>query len=117
MRVSALALLGALGLAASVATANAAPVVPAMPAPEVSNIVQVAAGCGRGFHRNYRGFCVTNRAYRPYAYSPRYAPRYYRSYGYYGGGNEFLNRPSPGDYVANQLNAHEARRGWGHWGY
>jgi hypothetical protein len=113
MRVTALALLGAFGLAISAASANAAPVVPAMPAPEVSNIVQVAAGCGRGFHRSYRGFCVPNRAYRAHAYYPR-QPRYYRPYAYYGGGNEFLNRPSPGDYVANQLNATEARRNWGY---
>ena len=114
MRVPALALLSAFGLAtAAIGGASAAPVTAAMPAPEVSNIVQVAQGCGRGFHRNYRGFCVPNRVYRPYAY----APRYYRSYGYYGGGNEFLNRPSPRDYVANQLNAQEARRNWGYWGY
>jgi hypothetical protein len=113
MRVPALALLGAFGLAASVATANAAPVVPAMPAPEVSNIIQVAQGCGRGFQRNYRGFCVPSRAYRPYAYAPRY-PRYYRSYGYYGGGNEYLNRPSPSDNAARWLNAQEARRNWGY---
>ena len=117
MRVTALAFLGAFGLAASVAAASAAPVAPAMPAaPEASNIVQVAQRCGRGFHRNYRGFCVPNRGYRPHAYYPRY-PRYYRSYGYYGGGNEFLNRPSPNDYVANRLNAQEARRNWGYWGY
>lgn len=119
MRVTALALLGAFGLAASVASANAAPVAAAMPAgPEASNIIQVAQGCGRGFHRNYRGFCVPNRVYRPHAYYPRYHyPRYYRPYGYYGGGNEFLNRPSPNDYVANWLNAQEARRNWGYWGY
>ena len=113
MRVPALALLGALGLAASVASANAAPVAAAIPAPEVSNIIQVAQGCGRGFHRNYRGFCVANRVYRPYAYYPRY----YGPYGYYGGGNEFLNRPSPSDHSARWLNAQEARRNWGYWGY
>lgn len=114
MRVPALALLGAFGLAAaSVASANAAPAVSAMPNPEVSNIVQVAQRCGRGFHRNHRGFCVPNRVYRPYAYAPRYY-RPYRAYPYYGGGNEFLNRPTPNDYVANWLNAQEARRNWGY---
>jgi hypothetical protein len=119
MRVTALALLGALGLAASVAGANAAPIVPALPAPADSNIVQVAGACGWGLHRNHRGSCVRNRAYRPYAYAPRYyrPHRYYRPYAYYGGGNEFLNRPSPGDHVANWLNAQEARRSWGYGGY
>ena len=116
MRVTALALLGALGLAASVAAANAAPVVPAMPAPGDRNIVQVAGGCGYGLHRNSRGFCVRNRAYRSYARAPRYYRPYYRSYGYYGGGNEYLNRPSPSDRAARWLNAQEARRG-GYWGY
>jgi hypothetical protein len=116
MRVTALALLGALGLAASVAAANAAPMVPAMPATGDSNIVLVAGGCGSGLHRNSRGFCVRNRAYRPYAHAPRHYRPYYRSYGYYSGGNEYLNRPSPSDRAANWLNAQEARRG-GYWGY
>jgi hypothetical protein len=110
MRMAALVLLGAVGvMAASVASANAAPIIPAIPAPEVSNIVPVAQGCGRGFHRNYRRFCVPNGVYRPHAYYPRY--------NFYGGGNEFLNRPSPNDYVANRLNAREAGRPWGYWGY
>src|SRR5687767_10906470 len=100
MRVTALAFLGALGLAASVAPANAAPMAAAMPAPDVSNIVQVAQGCGRGFHRNYRGFCVPNRTYRSYSYAPRSYRPSHRSYGYYGGGNEYLNRPSPSDRAA-----------------
>ena len=114
MRVPTAALLGAFGLiAASVTAATATPAVPAMPAPEVSNIVQVAQACGRSFHRNNRGFCVPNRVSRPYAYR-----RNYRPYGYYyGGGNEYLNRPSPSDHAANWLNAQEARRYWGHWGY
>jgi hypothetical protein len=113
MRMPVLALLGALGLAASAVSASAAPLAPAVPAPEVSNIIQVGQRCGRGFHRNHRGFCVPNRTYR--TYRPRaYAPRYYRSYGYYGGGNEYLNRPSAGDYSARWLNAQEARRNWGY---
>jgi hypothetical protein len=110
MRVPAFALLGAFGLAAvSISPVNAAPAVPPVPAPEVSNIIHVAQGCGRGFHRNHRGFCVPNRVYRPYAHYPRYRPYGY----YYGGGNEFLNRPSPSDHVANWLNAQQART----WGY
>jgi len=116
MRMTALAMLGALSLAAAVTAANAAPIAPAMPAPGNSNIVQVAGHCGAAFHRNSRGFCVPNRAHRPYAYAPRHHRPYYRSYGYYGGGNEYLNRPSPSDRAANWLNAQEARRG-GYWGY
>jgi hypothetical protein len=116
MRVPTLALLGAFALAASAVSASAAPSVSSMPNPEISNIIPVAQRCGRGFHRNYRGFCVPDRAHRRYAYYPRYY-RSYRAYPYYGGGNEFLNRPSPSDHVANWLNAQEARRNWGYWGY
>jgi hypothetical protein len=101
MRVTALALLGALGLAAAVAPANAAPMVRALPMPEASNILQVAGGCGPRLHRNHRGYCVRNRAYRPHAYYRRY----YRPYAYH-----------PSDRVANWLNGQEARRG-GYWGY
>ena len=114
MRVAALALLGAFGMAAAlVVPAKAAPVVPAMPAPGVSDIIQVAQACGHRFHRNHRGLCVPNRSYRPYAYHRRYRPYGY----YYGGGNEFLNRPSPSDHVANWLNGEQARHNWGYGGY
>lgn len=115
MRTKALALAGALGWALSVAPATASPMVPVPAVPEASNIVQVAGGCGRGFHRNRRGYCVRN--YRPHAY-PRHYYRsrpysgHYRGYPYYGGGYEPWNRPSPSDHMANWLNAQQARRGW-----
>ena len=31
---------------------------------EVSGVVQVRDGCGRGWHRNWRGRCVPDRWYR-----------------------------------------------------
>jgi hypothetical protein len=58
MRLTSLALLGALGLSMPIVSAHAAPVVPAPATPDASNIIQVAGGCGAGFHRDYRGYCV-----------------------------------------------------------
>jgi hypothetical protein len=118
MRTKALALIGALGLAVGVMPAEAAPMVPAVVSPDFSNIVQVAQGCGRGFHRNYRGYCVRN--HRPHAYYRHYYRSrpyygYYRTYPYYGGRYEPWNRPSPSDHVANRLNAQQRYRG--PWGY
>jgi hypothetical protein len=81
MRLAALALVGAIGFMFSAAPANAAPAVPNLATDQISNVVQVAGGCGRGFHRNYRGFCVRNY-YRPYR--PRYARPYYPAPRYYG---------------------------------
>ena len=107
MRATALVLLSVLGLAAPVA-ANAAPVAAIPAQPQASNIVRVAAGCGWGLHR-YHGYCVRNH-HRPYGYTG-----YYRPSPYYGGGYQPWNRPSPGDYVANQLNAQQLGRG--SWGY
>jgi hypothetical protein len=97
MRIAALTLAGALGLAVvSVGSANAAPAVPG-PVTQASNIDLVAGGCGWRFHPNRWGRCVPNR----YGY---YRPRPYWG-GYYGGGGyEPWNRPSPGDHVARQLN-------------
>jgi hypothetical protein len=86
MRLAALGIAVALGTAAAV-SANATPMVPNLNDETVSNIVQVSGGCGWGFHRGYRGFCVRNRAayYAPRYYAPRYyAPRYHVPY--YGGG-------------------------------
>ncbi len=105
MRMAVLTLVSALGLAVSAVSANAVPIIPALAIPQVSDIVQVAAGCGRGFHPNRSGRCVPNRyAYyrpRPYSYWP----------GYYGGdGYEPWNRPSPTDHVARQLNRQELGR-------
>ena len=64
---------------------------------QVSSIVEVAQGCGRGFHRNKWGYCRPNR------WSARRGHRWRR---YYGGG-------WPNDHVASELN----RRELGRWGY
>ncbi|HEV8677772.1 MAG TPA: hypothetical protein VGQ90_00250 [Stellaceae bacterium] len=121
MRAAALALFSALGLAASVTAAGAAPAAPPPVPSQDTDIVQVSGGCGWGFHRHH-GYCVRNRHHRPYAYRPYY-PHYgyyrpHRHYGYYGGGygSENLNRPSPSDHIANQLNAQQLNRGY-YWGY
>jgi hypothetical protein len=90
MRIAALTLFGAL-----VGSASAAPAVPG-PLTQASNIVPVTGGCGRGLHPNRWGHCVPNH----YSY---YRTRPYWG-GYYGGGYEPWNRPSPGDHVARQLN-------------
>jgi hypothetical protein len=96
MRIAALTLVGALGLAVvSTGSANATPAVPG-PVTQASNVVPVAGGCGWHFHPNRWGRCVPNR----YGY---YRPRPYWG-GYYGGGYEPWNRPSPTDHVARQLN-------------
>ena len=120
MRMTALVLSAAFGVAASALSAGAAPVGIVSPAPQASNVVQVAGGCGWGFHRTYRGYCVRNwrrhyshrhhRYYRPYAYRGYGYPPYP---GYYRGGYEPWNRPSPSDHVANWLNAQELRQGYG----
>jgi hypothetical protein len=120
MRTKALALVSAVGLGVFAASANAAPAAPAPLSSEPANIIQIAQRCGPGLHRNYRGYCVRN--HRPHAYHRhyyRFRPYYgyYRTYPYYGGGYEPWNRPSPSDHIANQLNAQQARRGWGYWGY
>jgi hypothetical protein len=95
MRLSALTLLGALGLAISSVSASAAPAALVLDTQRGANIVQVAGGCGWGLHPNRWGRCVPNR----YGYGgarPNYRGRYY------GGGWR-----SPHDNVANQLNRRE----------
>lgn len=48
--------------AASAAGFSAANAMPAAPAPGISaDVIQVAGGCGRGFHRGPYGRCVLNR--------------------------------------------------------
>ena len=106
MRIAALTLFGALGLAiVSAGSANAAPAVPGR-VTQASNVVLVAGGCGWRFHPNRWGRCVPNRYgyYRPRPYWP----------GYYGGGGGYQpwNRSSPSDHVANQLNGRELGRGY-----
>jgi hypothetical protein len=53
MRIASLALLGAVAFSAFTALATAAPIIPAGMPPQVSNLIPVAGGCGRGFHRYY----------------------------------------------------------------
>ena len=82
----------AAGLSAAISmSANAAPLIPNLDEPAASNIVLVAGGCGRGFHRNWRGFCVRNSYY---GYRPYYSrPYYYRPYRYYGYSGPYYHRP------------------------
>jgi hypothetical protein len=86
---AALTLVAAVGLAIGAVSANAAPVVPNLDPQDASNIVQVAAGCGPGFHpvpghwSRWRGgwvppHCVPN-------WRGAYGGGYYGR-GYYGGG-------------------------------
>ena len=101
MRMTALSLVGAIGLAASATLASAAPAVPG-PVQPGSNIVLAASGCGWGFHPDRWGRCIPNRYgyYRPRPYWP----------GYYGGGYHPGYWASPSDHVANQLNRRELAR-------
>jgi hypothetical protein len=94
----AIALAGALAAIAA-ASASAAPVMPNAGTEQATNIVQVAGGCGRGFHPNHWGRCVPNRYgyYRPYWSGP-----YHRWH-------------EPHDYVANDLNRRQL--GGYRWGY
>ena len=89
MRLAALTLVGAVGLAISAVSTNAAPAVPNLGPQDSSNIVQVAGGCGPGFHpvpghwSRWRGgwvppHCVPN-------WRGAYGGGYYGR-GYYGGG-------------------------------
>ena len=94
----AIALAGALAVIAA-GSASAAPMVPNRATEQAANIVQIAGGCGRGWHPNGWGRCVQNRYgyYRPYWSSP-----YYRWHG-------------RSDYVANDLNRRQL--GGYRWGY
>ena len=84
MRSAVIGLFGALGLAFSTATASATPVIPNPGLQEVTNIVEVAGGCGRGFHPNRWGRCVPHR----YGYhgARSWRPHWYGYNGGYGGG-------------------------------
>jgi hypothetical protein len=98
MRFAAMAFVGAFGLAASAVSASAAPPVPALDAPQASNIIEVAGGCGRGLHPNRWGRCVPNG----YGYD--------RPRAYWGGG--YRGWRSPDDHVARELNRRELGRGY-----
>ena len=66
-------------VAVAAASAEAAPVV-SDPGAAAANVVPVAQGCGRGFHRNQWGHCRPNH------------PRYYRRWHRGDGSAEYLNR-------------------------
>ena len=88
MRIAALALVGTLGLAVSAVSASAAPYVPSMDTPQASNVIEVAFGCGRGFHPNRWGRCVPH-GYGSWSQSRSYY--YGGGYPYYGGGYPYRN--------------------------
>ena len=102
MRIAALSLVGAVCLAASAIAANAAPAAPSPTGQREANIIQVAGGCGWGFHLNRWHRCLPNR-YGYYRARP-----YWR--GYYGGGYAPWGWRSPSDYMANELNRQEKDR-------
>jgi hypothetical protein len=95
MRMTAAILVGTLGMATAAMSANAAPVVPS-PANE-TNVVQVAGGCGPGFHPNRWGRCVPNR---------------YSYYGHHYWGGPYRGWRSPSDNVARDLNRRELGRNY-----
>jgi hypothetical protein len=95
MRMTAAILVGALGMATAAMSANAAPVVPS-PAND-TNVVQVAGGCGPGFHPTRWGRCVPNR---------------YSYYGHHYWGGPYRGWHSPDDHVARDLNRRELGRGY-----
>ncbi len=102
MRIAAVTLIGALGLASLAVSASAAPLAPIPAGQQASNIIEVAGGCGPGAYRNRWGHCRWGRYSH---YGPRH--RYYSYHGprYYGWG------PSS-DYVANELNRQQLYRGY-----
>jgi hypothetical protein len=107
MRIAALTLIGAFGLAVSAVSAGAAPAAPTLGIQGAANIVQVAGGCGRGMHPNRWGRCV------PHGYGYAGPRAYYGGSGpYYGPRPYYSGRHwnSPGDHAANRLNRHELGR-------
>ena len=79
MRLTSLALAGALGLA--VTSASAAPISPTVEL-QSPNIVQAWGGCGWGFHPNPWGACVPNHRWG-YWHRPWWGHRYWYGGGYY----------------------------------
>jgi hypothetical protein len=55
-----------LAIAFSVVIAGAAQALPVGNPPDTSNVIQVAGGCGEGWHRGPHGGCLRNYA-RPHA--------------------------------------------------
>jgi hypothetical protein len=108
MRSVTVAVVATLSLMTMTNAGSAAPAVPNLGVEQGAAIVQIAGGCGRGWHPNRWGRCVPNHYsyYRPYLRP--YAP-------YYGDGHEPWNRPTPGDYgAADYLNRQQLGRPWGY---
>lgn len=61
MRAATLALTAAVGLAMTAVSAQAAPLAPATAGEHLAAIVQIAGGCGFGWHPTPWGDCVPNR--------------------------------------------------------
>lgn len=68
------------------AGANAVPATVAAPGSDTAaRIIPVAEGCGPGFHRNFRGFCVPGGFYgRGFGYGYGYGPRCFIRDTFYG---------------------------------
>ena len=89
MRLSALTLIGAFGLAATALSAQAAPVVPTPEAHQASGIVQVWGGCGPGGRPVPGHWSQWRGTWVPPHCAPSYGGGYYGGGyggGYYGGG-------------------------------
>ena len=102
MRLSTLALAGTIGFGLSGVAANAAPVIPNSGAQQISNILEIAGGCRRGYQPNRWGHCTPSR----YGYSQY--NRYSR--GNHGHRYQGHGARSPSDNAANHLNRGELGR-------
>src|SRR5712691_3944513 len=88
MRLTALTLIGTVGLIATAVSARAAPVVPTLDAHQAPGIVQVWGGCGPGGHPVPGHWSMRRGAWIPPHCAPNYGGGYGGGYGagYYGGG-------------------------------
>lgn len=71
-----LAIAGSLGLLAAPAMAAPPQAKPLPLASGAPTLTLVRQGCGLGFHRNFRGFCVHNRGF--YRWHPRWHRYWWR---------------------------------------
>ena len=99
MRFATLALVGAIGFGFAAVPANAAPVIPNPDTQQVSNLIEAAGGCRRGYAPNRWGHCASIQYGK--ANHDRYSRRdYHRGRGW----------GSPHDNAANHLNGEELGR-------
>ena len=90
VRLAALTLAGLLGLATG--AAHAAPAVPNFDPQQSSNIVQVAGGCGPGFHPVPGHWSRSRGGWVPPHCVPNWRGAYGGWRGYYGGGYPYWHR-------------------------